>query len=120
VQYAYVRTLSILEKAAQELGIANTESKDADHLGTAEHMLLKKIITLKELLVTISHNHQTHLLTYYVMELAQLFHNYYAHNRVLDSSNITQSRARLLVITILKDTLALALELLGVSRPKKM
>jgi len=120
VQYAYVRTLSILEKAAQELGIANIESKEADHLGAAERMLLKKIITLKELLMAISHNHQTHLLTYYVMELAQLFHNYYAHNRVLDSSNMAQSRARLLVITILKDTLALALELLGVSRPKKM
>ena len=120
VQYAYVRTLSILEKAAHELGITDISTADAAHVGTAERMLIKKIITLKELLMTIASNHQTHLLTYYIMELAQLFHNYYAHNRVLDARNIAQSRARLLVITELKNTFALVLELLGISRPQKM
>jgi len=120
VQYAYVRTLSIIEKAASELGITDIAATDTAYLGNTERMLLKKIIALKELLITIARNHQTHLLTYYIMELAQLFHNYYAHNRVLDTSNIEQSRARLLMITELKNTFTLVLKLLGISRPQKM
>jgi len=120
VQYAYVRTLSILQKAEVDMGISDISTEDTAHLGTPEHMLLKKIISLKMLLSSIARNHQTHLLTYYVIELAQIFHNYYAHNRVLDPSNIAQSRARLLLITILRDTFALVLDLLGISRPSKM
>jgi arginyl-tRNA synthetase len=120
VQYAYVRLNSILAKAAQESALSSITITDSKHLGTAEQLLIKKIISLKELLTNISENQQTHLLTYFATELADLFHAYYAINRVIDLENIPQSRARLLVITQLRDTFSLVLKLLGLSRPEKM
>lgn len=119
IQYAYVRTLSILEKAAS-LGIQDISATDAQHLTEKEHLLIKKIITLKQLLEDIAHHYQTHILTYYVHDLAQLFSNYYAHTKVIDTKTITVTRARLLLVMQLRDTFNLCLRLLGISTPDKM
>lgn len=120
IQYAYVRTLSILEKAATNTELANITSADSATLTEKEHLLLKKIVSLKLLLEDISHHYQTHLLTYYLYDLAQLFHNYYGNTKVIDATNIPVTRARLLVIMQLRDTFNLCLRLLGVSTPDKM
>jgi arginyl-tRNA synthetase len=119
-QYAYVRTGSILEKAAQEPDLAHITIADCAHMGSTEALLIKKMVDLKNLLETITHNHQTHLLTYYVLELAQTFHGYYSKNRVIDMAHVPQSRARLLLIQLVRETLGTTLELLGIFRPEKM
>ena len=93
---------------------------DAQYIGPEESFLLKKIVFLEQLLMDISINHQTHLLAYYVVELAQLFHRYYSHVRVLDPNNKEKSRGRLVMITVLRNSIALVLDLLGVSHPEKM
>ncbi|HJM68580.1 MAG TPA: arginine--tRNA ligase, partial [Candidatus Babeliales bacterium] len=77
LQYAYVRIKSILEKAQDNKELRDINIKDAEHLTPSEGILLKKILSLKELLKSIGSNSQTHLLTYYILELAQLFHSYY-------------------------------------------
>jgi arginyl-tRNA synthetase len=120
IQYAYVRTISILNKSHEHKELTALTSNDITGLGDEEKLLLKKIISLQELLLSMSVNYQTHLLTYYVLELAQLFHKYYSKNRVISLENIPQSRARLLLIAILKNTFELSLDLLGLSKPKKM
>jgi len=120
VQYAYVRTGSILEKAAKADDLSNINASDAQHIGNEEAFLLKKIVFLEQLLLDIATNHQTHLLAYYVVELAQLFHRYYSHVRVIDLENSQKSRGRLLMVILLRDTIALVLDLLGVSHPEKM
>jgi arginyl-tRNA synthetase len=120
VQYAYVRTRSILAKAAQEEGLHNITELDIAHLGPQEAVLLKKIASLKPLLITISNTYHTHALTYYALELAQTFHAYYGKNRVIDVANLKTSRSRLLVIALLKDTLATVLTLLGITKPESM
>ena len=120
VQYAYVRTGSILEKAAKEAHLDDINADDAQYIGPEESFLLKKIVSLEQLLMDITINHQTHLLAYYVVELAQLFHRYYSHVRVLDPNNREKTRGRLLMVIVLRDTIALVLDLLGVSHPEKM
>lgn len=120
VQYAYVRTRSILEKASQEPDLKDIGTQDAAHIGQAEQLLIKKMASLKQLLENISQNYHTHLLTYYVIELANTFHSYYSKNRVIDTDNIEQSRARLLLIEQLRDTFGLILALLGISKPERM
>jgi len=120
VQYAYVRTNSILAKAAQEKALDNITSKDAINIGQEEAWLLKKIVLLKTMLQTIATNYQTHLLTYYLIELATVFHRYYAKHRVIELENVEQSRSRLLLIKVLNQTFALCLDLLGISKPEKM
>ncbi|MGB8468385.1 MAG: arginine--tRNA ligase [Candidatus Babeliales bacterium] len=120
IQYAYVRTLSILAKAQEHAPLQMINETDAAHMQESERVLLKKISALKELLSVISNNYQTHLLSYYVLELAQQFHAYYARHTIIDINNEKISRARLLMTTLVKDTIALSLDLLGLSKPTKM
>ncbi len=120
VQYAYVRTGSIIEKAAEHKELIDITIADATHLGAPEALLLKKIASLKHTLEVISTTHQTHYLTYYTTELADIFHRYYAHNRVIETNNIPQSRARLLLMQLLRETFATCFDLLGISKPQKM
>lgn len=120
LQYAYVRTLSILKKAAEIPELKDVSKTDAQYLTETENLLIKKMAALQELLEDISHNYQVHLLTYYLLELAHLFHNYYHHNRVIEPKDIHQSRARLFLTILVKDTFERCLKLIGVSRPDKM
>jgi arginyl-tRNA synthetase len=120
VQYAYVRTNSILEKAAQEKPLHTITHSDITHIGREEAWLLKKIVSLKSLLHIIAINYQTHLLTYYLIELATIFHRYYSKHRIIEVDSIEQSRSRLLLTTTLNKTLALCLDLLGLTKPQKM
>ena len=120
LQYAYVRTGSILEKSREVPGLSQITRGDTAQLGAGEIGLLKKIIELKEILASIERRHQTHLLTYYLLELAQTFHHYYTFNRVIEPENVPQTRARLLATGLVRETLGLGLELLGISRPQKM
>src|SRR5262249_44973956 len=85
VQYAYVRTKSIIAKAQTDERFASIAASDSVNIGPEEHLLIKKMTSLKELLSSLSENYQTHLLTYYVIELAQTFHNYYGHHKVIDT-----------------------------------
>lgn len=120
VQYAYVRTNSILAKAAQEKFLQNITSAGAAQISREEAWLLKKIVWLKSLLHTTAINHQTHLLTYYLIELATVFHRYYSQYRVIDLNAVEKSKGRLLLISILNKTFALCLDMLGISKPEKM
>lgn len=120
IQYAYIRSGSILQKAQELTEFQSLTSLDIAGLTPAETILLKKIISLKNILHTINHTHETHLLTYYALELAHVFHRYYNNNRVIDDSNIPQSRARLIIVQLTRTTLELCLNLLGISRPHYM
>lgn len=120
IQYAYVRIHSILKKSESDPLFSNINGEDAKHLETSEQLLLKKIVSLKELLKQIGTNYHTHLVSYYLTELADLYHSYYSKHRIIELENIPQSRARLLLMTILEETLKTALDLLGISTPKVM
>ena len=120
IQYAYVRTKSIKEKAQQHEILHAITTTDLQHLGEPERLLLKKIASLKEQLHSIEKNYQTHQLTYYTIELAQTFHSYYSHNKVIDPTNIDTSRARLALVELVGNTLKTAFDLLGISAPEKM
>lgn len=129
IQYAYVRTGSVLIKAAMETDLGDFLNKDLSseefelymgNIKTDEIELLRKIISLRVLLVDISKNYNTHSLAYYIFELAGQFHNYYAKNKIIDTTNMPLTKSRLLVLILLRNTLDLCLRLLGISRPQKM
>ncbi|MBY0353772.1 arginine--tRNA ligase [Candidatus Babeliales bacterium] len=139
IQYAYVRIMSVLEKAALEpafasfaqqlkncsLGQESACKADAlhhvfAHAGPAENELLKKIVSLQDILKTIEQSYQTHLLAYYSWELANKFHNFYTNNRIIDTDNPEVTNMRLFLAVLVRNTLHTCLTLLGVSRPEKM
>ena len=120
LQYAFVRTGSVLEKAAHYEQFKNITSKDALYITDAEKLLIKKIVALKELLDAMVVNHQVHLIAYYLLEVAHLFHNYYHHNRVIEPETVEQSRGRLLTVMLVQQTFDRCLRLMGLTRPEKM
>lgn len=120
LQYALVRTHSILEKAAAHDALKNISGADAPYIGETEALLIRKMAHLGELLASIRDNYQTHVLTYYALELAGLFHTYYGAHKIVDEKSIDQSRGRLALILQLRDTFILCLKLMGISQPEKM
>lgn len=120
IQYAYVRTKSMLEKADQHQELTDITENDFESFTDQEKLLFKKIMNLKSLLKNISHNYHTHLLTYYVLDLAHNFHSYYGSHKVIDVNQIKQSRSRLAIIKVLKKTFELCMELLGIDCPESM
>lgn len=120
IQYAYVRCGSILDIAAKESSLQNITAQDLHNLSASDDFLIKKIMSLKDVLLTINSTYQTHVLAYYAHELAQAFNRYYSKNRVIDLTNIPLSRARLALVTIMHTTLGLCLDLMGLSKPKRM
>ena len=117
IQYAYVRTNSLLEKA-KDNGL--TPSSDNVIISSPEIKIIKKICSLEPILTSIGKSYQTHMLAYYTLELAKHFHTYYASNRIVDTENKETSQSRLFIVKIVQQTLALCLDLLGLDKPKNM
>ncbi len=127
IQYAYVRTNSIIAKAAEYAEFQHILTFDPKiipeiltRMGDAEIDLLSKMTSFYDTLRSIAHTHQMHMLAYYAWELANRFHSYYAQNRVVDVDDIKTTELRLVMVFLVKQNLDLCLKLLGISRPEKM
>lgn len=120
LQYAYVRTCSILKKSEEHKDLQSISAEDTKYVTREEAHLIKKMVELKTLLHNISHNYQVHLVAYYLLDLAHTFHNYYHHNRVIEPKTVDQSRGRLVLVTLVKEMFDRCLQLMGLSRPEKM
>ncbi len=120
IQYAYVRTGSILQKAASTMDLANSTPDDAYQMSSYETLLIKKIVFLKYLLASIGATHQTYQLAGYTHELAQLFSTYYGQHKIINPEEIAISKGRLALVKLIRNTLSTACSLLGISLPDKM
>lgn len=118
IQYAYVRAKSLLAKA-KETGIT-LDKNSVTGITDQELPILKKIISLQELLSTIERSHQPYLVANYVIELAGLFHSYYNQNRILATENIAKKQMMLNIVSEVANTLKICFDLLGISAPEKM
>lgn len=125
LQYAFVRASSLLAKAKEEQalqGFAVEASTLREHalVGEDELVVYKKILGLYDVLRAVGENYQTHLLACYAYELAMVFHAYYTKHKIIDRENIPQTKGRLVLVHLFKDTLGLCLQLLGVEQPERM
>ncbi|MCG2756132.1 arginine--tRNA ligase [Candidatus Dependentiae bacterium] len=133
IQYAYVRINSILKKAELELEfkdfvnnlINNKLSKNEvdiclNSLCQQELDVIKKLLAFGEILISIEKTYQTHLLSYYMVELANIFHAYYSGNKVIDKENINLSKARMFTLNLVNMVFVCGLDLLGVEKPEHM
>jgi len=120
IQYALVRTKSILHKARQNTVFASLSAADLASIGPSETLVLKKIAHLEYVLASVAKNHQTHVLAYYTHELAQIFNRYYGNHTVINPAEVSQSRARLCTVSLVESTLTLLLRLLGITAPEHM
>ena len=120
IQYAYVRTNSILQKAAElNPELVNITIADCKHVSDQEKLLIKKIVSLQALLKTLNSSYQTHLLAYYTFELANIFHSYYNNTKAI-VDDVEKTKNSLFIIKIMNNTLNLCFKLMGISSPQKM
>jgi len=117
LQYAYVRTVSIAEKAASA---GFTPQADAAQWSTSELLVIKKILSLTLALKAVCEQYATHTLAVYALDLAQTFHAFYTNNRIIDDAQPAITQRRLALVTLVHHTLGLTLDLLGLSRPTRM
>ncbi len=121
VQYAYARICSILRMAG-ERGIVLPVYADIDPTvlkEPEEKTLMKMLVRYPETIHGAARSLEPHRVTFYLNELAGLFHSYYNKNKVIsDDQRLTA--ARLFLAKAIKIVLQNALKILGVSAPEKM
>lgn len=121
VQYVHARISSILRKAeGNGLGFAGWDAAGATCLDTPDDIQLIKILgRFPEIVAASARLLEPHRVAFYLLDLAAAFHSYYNRQRVLtDEPALT--RARLSLITGVRQVIRNGLELLGVSAPDVM
>tara|TARA_B100000315_G_scaffold186697_1_gene176152 strand:- start:4923 stop:6593 length:1671 start_codon:yes stop_codon:yes gene_type:complete len=121
VQYAHARICSVLREA-KEAGVDDfvIENVDLNLLDLPEDLaIIKSLSQFPEVVLKSADTLETHLIPFYLQELAYLFHSYYNKYRII-SNDIKLTHARLSMITGVKIVLKNALELLGINAPKSM
>lgn len=122
VQYCHARIRSIIG-FAKERGAEMPETfslKLFEKLNLKEEVeLISKLGAFEEVVERSAENMEPHRITFYLMELAGLFHPYYNKNRVV-TEDAELTSARLLLCNATGTVVANGLKLLGVSAPEKM
>ena len=120
VQYMFVRTNSILEKAKFDIQNVDMNNIDFALLKENEEVeLIKALSKVKEIIKQAADEYEPSVITRYVIDIASLFSTYYnAHHIIVDDNNLMNARLALVYATgmIIKECLAI----LGIKCPDKM
>jgi len=121
VQYAHARIASIMRMAADRaMEIPGSDEADLSLLTLSEEIqLIKSVIRFPEIVEGAAKALEPHRVTFYLNELAGIFHSYYNKNRVI-TDDAALSRARLFLMKSVGQVLRNALGMLGVSAPERM
>jgi arginyl-tRNA synthetase len=113
VQYAHARVAGILRNA----GGRPVEAAPAEVLAPEERDLVKRLLELPHVVREATERRAPHAIPAYAIRVADDFHRFYHHHRVLESE---QEAFRLALCTATRDVVATCLELLGIEAPERM
>lgn len=117
IQYAHARICSILNSyKVEEL---TPDYKFETINDESAYNVLSKIYEFKETVEKSATKKEVHLITNYAYELANLFHSYYASEKIITDDE-KKTKERIYLINAVKITIANALKLIGVTSPEKM
>jgi arginyl-tRNA synthetase len=121
VQYAHARIASMLAKAgwAPLQGALDLE-EGAGELHPAERTLIKKLLAFPGEVREAAARRAPHRIAAYALELAQQFTAFYRDCRVLGAESPSLEAQRLWLCVASRQTIARALDLLGVDAPAEM
>ena len=118
VQYAHARISSIL-RLAQERGIDYRGGDVSLLTSEPELTLIRKMLQLPEVMEMVAQALEPHHLSYYALDMATIFHNFYEKCRVI-SQDEALTKARLKMVEAAQIVLAKALRLMGMTSPDRM
>jgi len=113
VQYAHARIAGILRNAAD----ANADATAPSGLAAEERELVKRLLEFPAVVAEATERRSPHALPNYAIRLADDFHRFYHHHKVL-GSDAEAFRLGLSIAT--KNVIARALDLVGVEAPDRM
>jgi arginyl-tRNA synthetase len=113
VQYAHARIAGILRNA----GTAEPAAAPPPELAAEERELIKRLAEFPEVVRDATERRAPHAVPTYAIRVADDFHRFYHHHRVLESE---QESFRLALVVATKHVLARSLDLIGVEAPERM
>jgi arginyl-tRNA synthetase len=113
VQYAHARIAGILRNA----GDAGSDPEPPADLAAEERELVKRLAEFPEVVREATERRAPHAIPTYAIRVADDFHRFYHHHRVLESE---QQAFRLALAVATKNVLARSLDLIGVDAPERM
>lgn len=122
IQYAHARCCSIFQQAdEQKIQLKPIDEINLEMLSVpAEHEIIRKLADFPQYVLFSAEEREAHRMPHYLHELAGLFHPYYNQHRVLDTSDMELTQARLILVQCVRTVLANGLKLLGISAPQSM
>ena len=118
VQYAHARVCSVLAQWGGD-AVSLATADVAPLVSEQELALLARLMEYPEVVESAAHELAPHAIAFYLRELAADFHSYYNTTRLLvDEEDV--KRARLALACAVRQVIANALALIGVSAPEKM
>ena len=121
VQYAHARISTMLGKLSQDrLSAALEGDWGADQLHDAERALIQKLVAFADEVLEAAARRAPHRIASYALELAREFTAFYENCRVIGSAPTEVESFRIALSSAARGVIALSLDLLGVSAPKKM
>jgi arginyl-tRNA synthetase len=113
VQYAHARIAGILRNAAG----ASASTEAPAELAPEERDLVKRLAEFPGVAAEATERRGPHAIPNYAIRVADDFHRFYHHHRVLESEH---QAFRLALVTATKSVLARSLDLIGVDAPDRM
>lgn len=116
IQYAHARATRILEKAGAEPRFDNISNLTTEY----EINLIKTIGKFDLVVEDAAKNFSPKVIARYCYDLAVSFNAFYEHVKVLTADNASLVNARLCLVYCFKETLAKALDIVGIASPTRM
>ena len=117
IQYTYVRTKSVLEKAG---GIPDAQNIKIDYLtDDVSTKVLKLIYNFRDTLIQVTDKNEPSILSRYLIDLSKAYSNFYNENKII-VENEDIKNARVYLTFAVGKVLKTGAELLGIDMPDKM
>ena len=117
IQYVYVRTKSVLEKAGY---IPNINEVKFELLQDKESLkVISTLYNFENILMSVVEKNEPSLLARYLIELSQNYSNFYNENKIIDDNKEIQN-ARVYLSKAVGTVLKTGASLLGIQMPDKM
>ena len=117
VQYTYVRTKSVLEKAGYLPKIEEVKVENlADEYSLA---ILKFIYNFEDVLIQVTDKNEPSILARYLIDLAKAYSSFYNENKIIVEDKDIQN-ARVYLTYAVSEVLKQGANLLGIQMPEKM